>query len=196
MFFSRKKKSQAQARETEGRYMDHVQRQAEKEARRAAMEAERVGHKPLDNPTYSALERKQMAAVEREDITAYFKRAQGMYGNYRITMFLRMGTGDVRELEVVDEVSTALIQAVQDRLGVFLEGRARTASGAVTDIYDSFMPLQITHEENGQSTIIPTCQLEPYLKGQPLPKEPGKVEGPKVTVVYKDDLSDLRPPKK
>lgn len=196
MFFSRKKKSPAQAQESEGRYMNHVQRQAEKEVRREAMEAQRVGHKPLDDPTYSAAERKEMAAIEREDITQYFKRAQGLYGNYRMTVCQRMGNGDVQELEAITEVSPALIGAVQDKLGVFLEGRARTERGAVTDVYDSFMPLQITHEENGAQEIIPTCQLAVYLDGEKVSLEPYEFKAPKVTVVYKDDLSDLRPPKK
>lgn len=60
----------------------------------------------------------------------------------------------------------------------------------------SFMPLQITYEENGAQEIIPTCPLAVYLDGEKVSLEPYEFKAPKITVVYKDDLSNLRPPKK
>lgn len=53
-----------------------------------------------------------------------------------MTASQRMGNGDVHEFEAITEVSPALIGALQDKLGVFIEGRACTESGAVTDVYD------------------------------------------------------------
>lgn len=71
------------------------------------------------------------------------------------------------------------------KLGVFLEGRARTESGAVANVYDSFISFKIIHEENGVQEIIPTCQLAVHLDGKTVSKEPYEFKAPKVTMVYR-----------
>lgn len=75
--FSRRKKPLAQVQEAEGRYMNHVQRQAEKEVRREAMEDARVwGVSPwMFQPILRQSVRKWLLLSVR-----IFKRAQGLYG--------------------------------------------------------------------------------------------------------------------
>lgn len=86
--------------------MNHVQRQAEKEGRREAMEAARVwGVSPwMFQPILRQSVRKWLLLSVRI-LLLILKRAQGLYGNYRMTASQRMGNGDVHEFEAITEVS-------------------------------------------------------------------------------------------
>lgn len=112
-----------------------------------------------------------------------------------MTASQRMGNGDVHEFEAITEVSPALIGALQDKLGVFIEGRACTESGAVTDVYD-FLYAASNYlrrkRRTGNHSYLSIGSLSRWGK---VSLEPYEFKAPKITVVYKDDLINLRPPK-